>query len=155
MILPAEAVGTSGVSAVDSNNVLSWLTTNWHPVVIAFITVSGLMLTWLIHVRGGFRTTVKAWIDRPRERIRVMVRNRGATSGQIHSVSILSHDQLVDCVWLCDLTPQNYTLEKHSVVFFLAEAFGQFPTDAKVRVRLNGKDQDRRPRRSCDSWQQP
>lgn len=143
------------MSAVEFDKVLTSLTANWHAIVMAAAAVSALLLSWIIHIRGGFRTRIKAWIDRPRERVRVMVRNRGGTCGQVHSISILSRGQRVDCVWLCDLTPQDYTLAKHSVVFFLAEALGQFPANAKVRVRLNGKDRDRRPRRSRVSWECP
>ena len=144
---------TSGAAVSDVKEPFVWLSANWHSVVMATAAVAVPILMGVIHIRTRFRTSVKAWVDRPRDRIRVMVRNRGDTPGQIHSVTILSGGRRASYGWLCHLNPQNYTLRPQSTVYFLAEALGHFPVNAKVRVQLKGKDVDRRPRRRRYSWE--
>ena len=148
-----EVGGIFGVNASDIDSVLCWLMANWAEATGVAIAAAVLFVTALSYYRGGFRTRVIAWVDYPRQRIRVMVHNGGRSSGQIESVSILCNEKVVSCTWLCNIQPQGYILGPHSTEFFLAERFDPFPRDAKVRVRLNGQDRNRRLRRSFNSWE--
>ena len=136
-------------------DILDWLTTNRNIVIaVAGVVAAAVVpvIVWLIHVRSGFRPRATALIDDPRERILVTIRNVGGSSGQVDNVSVLSQGQLVPHNWLCGQHPQNHKLVKHSTVRFLAEAVDCFPADAKVTIRVNGRDKIRRPRRKPYSW---
>lgn len=134
-------------------NIISCLTTeNWIAIGAAGIVLGGIVVGSVRWYLSGFRPRLQAWIDGPRQRIKVRVRNLGRTCGQVENVSFIVINSKGREV------TQDYKrvegedfpalLSSSGTVQFVAEAIsGVFCNNVRVRVTVKGKQYDVCPKR--------